>query len=129
MLWTIRPGLEHERVRDHRVVLGVGVLLDVEVLLDDPTGVGQEGPVRAHRRAELLQRVVLVGRDRDDLRVRHRDLRLERGEPQVLLVLLRAVVAAGEREDQRIAALELAERARTSVVVGQRVVREACRPV
>src|SRR4051794_7839210 len=29
------PGLEHERVRDHRVVLGVRVLLDVEVLLDD----------------------------------------------------------------------------------------------
>src|SRR5215217_1073863 len=28
-----QPGLEHQRVRDHRVVLGVGVLLDVEVLL------------------------------------------------------------------------------------------------
>src|SRR5664279_1813514 len=26
--------LQHERVRDHRVVVGVGVLLDVEVLLD-----------------------------------------------------------------------------------------------
>jgi len=25
------PGLEHECMRDHRVVLGVGVLLDVEV--------------------------------------------------------------------------------------------------
>src|SRR5258708_6402352 len=29
------PRLEHERVRDHRVVLGVGVLLEVELLLDD----------------------------------------------------------------------------------------------
>ena len=28
--------LEHERVRDHRIVLGIGVLLDVEVLLDRP---------------------------------------------------------------------------------------------
>ena len=26
--------LEHERVRDHRIVLGVGVLLDVEILLN-----------------------------------------------------------------------------------------------
>src|SRR5207249_12117347 len=32
------PGLEHDRVRDHRVVLGVGVLLDVEALLDDAAG-------------------------------------------------------------------------------------------
>ena len=29
------PGLEDERVRSHRVVVGVGVLLDVEVPLDD----------------------------------------------------------------------------------------------
>jgi hypothetical protein len=37
-----QPRLEHERVRDHRVVLGVGVLLDVEVLLDHPLGIGEE---------------------------------------------------------------------------------------
>jgi putative transposase len=29
------PRLQHERVRDHRVVIGVGVLLDVKVLLHD----------------------------------------------------------------------------------------------
>src|SRR3954449_10742201 len=34
------PGLEHERVRGHRVVFGVGVLLDVEVLLDGAIRVG-----------------------------------------------------------------------------------------
>src|SRR5829696_5208859 len=101
--------LEHERVRDHRVVVGVGVLLDVKVLLDRPPGVGEEGPLGADRRAELLQLVVLVGGDRDDLGVRHRDLRLECRQLQVLLVLLRAVVAAGEREDQRVPALQLAE--------------------
>src|SRR5262245_10571599 len=28
------PRLEHERVRDHRVVFRVGILLDVEILLD-----------------------------------------------------------------------------------------------
>src|SRR6476646_2518932 len=41
--------LEHERVRDHRVVVGVGVLLDVEVLLDLVASVGQEGPLCADR--------------------------------------------------------------------------------
>src|SRR3954465_13821397 len=47
---------------------------------------------RAARRAELLERVVRVGRDRGDLGVAHGDLRIERGELEVLLVLLRAVV-------------------------------------
>ena len=50
------PGLEHERVRDHRVVLGVGVLLDVEVPLDDAPRVGEERPLGADRGAELLER-------------------------------------------------------------------------
>src|SRR5215211_502444 len=36
------PRLEHERVRDHRIVLGVGVLLDVQILLDDPSRVAEE---------------------------------------------------------------------------------------
>ena len=49
--------------------------------------------------------MVIVGRDRGDLSVRHRDLRIERGEFQMLLVLLWAIVAAREREDQRIVAL------------------------
>jgi hypothetical protein len=105
-------------VRDHRVVVRVGVLLDVEVLLDDPSGVGEEGPPGADRVAELLQRVVHIGGDRDDLRVGDSDLGLERGQLQVLLVLLRAVVAAGEREDHRVTALQLAQRADDAGVVG-----------
>ena len=90
-------------------MLGVGVLLDVEVLLHRPLGVGEEGPLGADRGAELLELVMLVGRDRGDLRVGDGDLRIERGELEVLLVLLRAVVAAREREDQGIVALQLAE--------------------
>ena len=114
--------LEHERVRDHRVVLGVGVLLNVEVLLNRSVRVGEEGPLGADRRTELLERVVVVGRDRGDLGVRHGDLRVERGELQMLLVLLRAVVAAREREDQRVVALQLAEPAWRARVIGQLVV-------
>jgi hypothetical protein len=70
------------------------------------------------RRAELLELVMLVGRDRRDLGVRHRDLGVERGELEVLLVLLRAVVAAREGEDHRIVALQLAQLARRVLVVG-----------
>jgi len=37
--------LQHQRVRDHRIVLGIGVLLDVEVLLDGSRRVGKERPL------------------------------------------------------------------------------------
>src|SRR6478735_3005141 len=37
-------GLEHQRVRNHRVMLRVGVFLDVEVLLDGALWVGEERP-------------------------------------------------------------------------------------
>ena len=80
MLWITRPGLSTKRVRNHRIVLGVGVLLDVEVLLNLPVRVGEECPLRANRRSELLKRVVVVGGNCRDLRVCHSDLRVERGE-------------------------------------------------
>jgi hypothetical protein len=75
-----QPGLEHQRVRDHRVVCRVGVLRDVEVLLDGALRVGEECPLGADRRAEFLKRVVIVGRDRGDLGVGDGDLGIERGE-------------------------------------------------
>src|SRR5215472_7692858 len=52
--------LEHERVWDHRVVLGIGVFLDVEVLLNLPLRVGEEGPLGADRRTELLKSMMIV---------------------------------------------------------------------
>ena len=61
-------------------------------------------------------RVMVVGRDRGDLGVGDGDLRVERRELEVLLVLLGAVVAAGERQDQRVVALDLAEPARDASV-------------
>jgi hypothetical protein len=79
-------------VRDHRVVVGIRVLLDLEVLLNDALRVREEGPLGADRVAKLLERVMVVGRDRGDPGVGDGDLRIERGELEVLLVLLRAVV-------------------------------------
>jgi hypothetical protein len=49
-----QPRFEYEDVRDHRVVVGVGVLLDVQIALDGPARIGQGGPLRAERRTELL---------------------------------------------------------------------------
>jgi hypothetical protein len=63
--------------------------------------------------------VVVVGRNGDDLGVGHGDLRLERGQLEMLLVLLRAVMAAREREDHRVITLEFAERTDRVGVVRQ----------
>jgi hypothetical protein len=103
---------------------GVGILLDVEVLLNFSLRVGEEGPLGADRRTEFLKSMVIVGGDRGDLSVGHRDLRVERGEFQMLLVFLRAVVAAREREDQRVVALEFAEFAQCARMIGQFVIGE-----
>src|SRR5215211_2680375 len=79
-------------------------LLDVEVLLDHPSRVLEERPLGADGGAELLERVMVVGCDRGDLGVGDGDLRIVRGELEVLLVLLGAVVAARERQDERVVA-------------------------
>src|ERR1700758_3899833 len=68
--------------------------------------------------------MVIVGGDGSDLSVRHRNLRVEGGEFQMLLVLLRAIVPARKREDQRIIALQFAELAQRFSVIGQFVVGE-----
>ncbi len=116
--------LEHERVRNHRIMLRVGILRDVEVLLNRSFGVGEEGPLGAHRRAELLESVVVIGGDRGNLGVCHSDLRIKRGKLQMLLVFFRAVMAARKRQDQGIIALEFAEPARCARVIGQLIVRK-----
>jgi hypothetical protein len=67
---------------------------------------------------------MVIGRDRRDPRVGDVDLRIERGELEVLLMLLGAVVPAREREDHGIVALELAQAPWNPFVIGQRVVRE-----
>ena len=66
--------------------------------------------------------MVLVGGDRGELGVGDGDLRVGGREFQVLHVLLGAVVAAREREDQGFVALQLAELAGGFGVVGELVV-------
>ena len=71
-------------MRDHRVVVWIGVFLDVEIFLDYSAGIREERPLRADRRTEFLQRVVIVSSDRCDLRVCHGNLGIERSQFQML---------------------------------------------
>src|SRR5215467_323751 len=118
----LQAWFENECVRDHRVVVGIGVLLDVEVLLNLPFRVGEEGPLSTHGSAELLQSVVVVRGNRCYLGVRNRNFRVEGGERQMLLVLLWTIMAAGESEDQRVITLQFTEAAQGVRVIGQLVV-------
>src|SRR5271166_3591738 len=67
---------------------------------------------------------MVVGGDSGDLGVGHRDLRVVGRQLEVLLVLFGAVVAARQGEDQRIAALKLAELAHRTGVVRESVIRK-----
>jgi hypothetical protein len=48
---------------------------------------------------------MVIGRNRRDLRIGHRNLWVEGGKFQVLLVFLGAVVTSSEREDHRVLTL------------------------
>jgi len=85
--------------------MGVGVLLDVQVLLDVAARVGQERPLRAHLVAELVRLQDVVRGDGDDLGIGDLDLRVVPGQLQVLLVILRAEGATREDQDHRVDAL------------------------
>src|SRR6478672_1653456 len=37
-----QAGLEHERMRDHRIIFGVGIFLYVEILLNRSVGIGKK---------------------------------------------------------------------------------------
>jgi hypothetical protein len=62
--------------------------------------------------------MVIVCSNRYDLRVRHRDVRVELGQFQMLPMLLWAIVPAGKRKDQRVVTLQLAEIAQFARVIG-----------
>src|SRR6202011_4054425 len=56
---------EDDDMRDHRIMLGVRVLGDVEVLLNLASRIGQKGPMSADAGAVFIRRKHVVGTDSD----------------------------------------------------------------
>src|ERR1700738_2729270 len=56
---------EDDDMRNHRIVLRVRVLGDVEILLNLASRIGQKGPMSADAGAVLIGRKHVVGTDRD----------------------------------------------------------------
>ena len=85
-------------------------------------GVREKRPVGADASAELIRLEQVVGRDRHETAVAHLHLAVELQEPFVLPPVLRTEPSAGEHQHQRIASLQLRERAVLAAVVRKLVV-------
>jgi len=109
-------------VRDHRIVIGVGVFRDVEILLHLAPGIREERPRRADGRAELARLDQVVRRDGHQTAVADLHLAMKLQEPFVLPPVFRTVAAAGEHQHQGVASLQLREGAAHAALVRELVV-------
>src|SRR6266850_307326 len=82
---------EDDDIRDHRIVLGVRVLGDVEILLNFASRIGQKGPMSADAGSVLIRRKHVVGTDSDQARVTDFHLVVKLDQTLGLASLLRAV--------------------------------------
>src|SRR3989442_7781389 len=114
----------HERVRDHRVVVRVSVLGDVEVLLHLAAWIGKEGPARADAGAELVRLGQAVSADGHQPAVPDLHLAMKLQEPFHLQPVLGTEASAAEYQHQRVGPLQLGELAAIAAVIGQLIVRE-----
>jgi hypothetical protein len=102
----------------------VGVLGDVEIFLDDPLHVGEEGPVGIDSAAKFTRLGDVVGGDRDQPAVGNLKFTMELNEPLGLAPILGSVTAAAQDEHHRIRSLELGELPARRGVVGKLIVGE-----
>jgi hypothetical protein len=117
-------GLENDDVRDHRIVVGVSVFGDVEVLLDVAGRVGEEGPVSADAGAVLICDCDVVSADGDEPAVADFHFAVELDEVFGLAAVLGAEASAAEDEDHGMLALKVGELAAFGGVIGEFVVGE-----
>lgn len=89
-------------MRDHWVVVGVGVLLNLKVLLTDALLVVQKRPVRPHPEPEVVAEGEVVRRYGDDPRGAYHTLGGEPHELMELLSILGASDTAPQHKDHGI---------------------------
>ena len=88
---------------------GVCVFGDVQVLLDDSAGVGEERPVGADPRAIFIRLGDIVGADRDQPAIRNLEFTMELNQPFRLPAVLGSVTPTAEDEDHGVVSLQVGE--------------------
>src|SRR5258708_4394485 len=95
-------GFEDDDMRDHRIVLGVRVLGDVEILLNLASRIGQKRPMSASAGAVLIGRGNVVGADGDYAAVTDLHLAVKLDQTLSVAPILRAVSSPPKHQDHWI---------------------------
>ena len=104
-----KAGLQHNHVRNHGIVDGIGVFGDVEILLNNATWIGEERPVGAYSAAIFVRLGDIVGADRDQPAIGNLEFTMELNQPFRLSAVFRSVTTAAEDEDQGVVSLQFGE--------------------
>src|SRR6267378_5126599 len=107
---------------DHRIVVGISVLGDIEVLLHHPPPVGKKRPVCANSRAKFVRLSDVVSADRDQPAVADLRLALKLYQPFVRPPVLWTIPAAAEHSDHRIVLLQFGKPPPFPRVIGKLIV-------
>ena len=119
-----KAGLQHNHVRNHRIVDGVGVFGDVEILLNDAPRIGEKGPVSAYSAAIFVGLGDIVGADRDQPAIADLHLTMELQQTFGLTAIFWAEGAAAEHEHHGILSLQLGEFSMLRGMIAELIVGE-----
>ena len=109
-------------MRDHRIVGGIRVLGDIEVLLHHAPRIGQERPMRVDAGPVLVRRNQIVRADGDEAAIADLHLAMELNQALRLPAVFRAVSSAAEHHDHRVGSLQIGKLAALGRVIGQFVI-------
>jgi hypothetical protein len=118
-------GLENDDVGDHGIVKRIGVLGDVEILLDGAAGVGEKRPVGVDAGAIFIRLGDIVGAYGHETAIGDFEFAMELDEEFGLAAVLGAETSAAEDEDHGVRALQFGEFAAFRSVIGKLVVWES----
>ncbi len=119
-----KTGLEHNRVRNHRIVARIGVLSDVEIFLDLARRVGEKRPARADSGAKLIRLGDVVRANRDQPAIAYLELTVKLEKSFMLPAILGTITSAAENENRRMLSLEFRELPTLRRVIGKLVIGE-----
>ena len=105
-------------------MIGIGVLGDVEIFLDDTSRVGEEWPVGADSAAIFIRQSDIVGADRDQPAIANLKLTMEFNQPFRLPAILGTETSAAEDENHGMLSLQFGQLPVFRGVVGKLIVRE-----
>jgi hypothetical protein len=110
-------------VRNYRIVVGIGICGDVEILLDDTTPVGQERPVGVNTATIFIRFNIrfnyVVGADRDKSAIANLALTMKLDKPSAWRRSFGAVTSAVENQNHWLLALQFGELTALRSMVGK----------